>query len=128
MKSRSTRHEHVWARSLLSISSKPSLRQRRSRVITFGVVTTRERFDEVNAATDKVEQNILWSGRVEGCFGSRASFSRHFRHVRSTHDSGRIAALPRTVETGPLAEVTRFRTRLSLRFDAPLMIEHPAKS
>ena len=29
---------------------------------------------------------------------------------------------------GPLAEITRFRTRFSLRFDAPLMIGHPAKS
>jgi hypothetical protein len=28
----------------------------------------------------------------------------------------------------PLAEVTRFRTRFSLRFDAPLMIGHRAKS
>src|ERR1700704_451537 len=73
MKSRSARREHGWARSLLSISSKPSSRQRYSRAITFGVVTTRERFDEVNAATDKVEQNILWSGRVEGCFGSFAT-------------------------------------------------------
>jgi len=48
----------------------------------FGVVTTRERFDEVNAATDKVEQNILWSGRVEGCFGSRALNLERLQQVR----------------------------------------------
>jgi hypothetical protein len=41
------------------------------------VVTTCERFDEVNAATDKVEQNILWN--------IAARFS-------SSSDSGRIAA------------------------------------
>jgi len=29
-----------------------------------------------------------------------SAVSQHFRHVRSTPDSGPIAALPRTVETG----------------------------
>src|SRR5882757_9352199 len=119
MKSRSARREHVWARSLLSISSKPSSRQRYSRAITFGVVTTRERFDEVNAATDKVEQNILWSGRVEGCFGSRASFSRHFRHVRSTHDSGGIAAIAANGRNGATSGSHSFSTRFSLALTPP---------
>src|SRR5882724_6117625 len=84
MKSKSARREHVWARSLLSISSKPSLRQRYSRAIAFGVVTTRERLDEVNAATDKVEQNILWT--IAAIPASRESGSGHSRRFGDVRD------------------------------------------